>query len=111
MVDPSVIGISTVDPNALYESLFQVDPNDPNSLALDLSEFFDYSPTLIALIQDTIDPNNTNNDIPSFTAEGQGQIFRVNAGQFEPIPEPSTGLLLGIGLGLLAWVGRSAGRE
>ena len=37
-----------------------------------------------------------NGSLPDFTAEGVGQIFRVEAGGF--VPEPSTGLMFLAGL-------------
>jgi hypothetical protein len=45
--------------------------------------------------------------LPSFTAEADGQAFRIASGQFI-IPEPSTGLLLGFGL---AWIAATRRRS
>jgi hypothetical protein len=60
---------------------------------LNLSEFFDFDPTINALAAYLL----VNGTLPDFTGEGEGQIFRVDTGQFV-IPEPSTALLLGLGL-------------
>jgi len=43
----------------------------------------------------------TYGTLPDFTAEAEGQAYRVSSSDFE-IPEPSTGLLLGFGLSLIA---------
>jgi hypothetical protein len=100
--DPTVLALSLVDPNSLYASLFTSLPGSPadNLIRLDLSEFFAFDPNLPALIATAVaDPQNPFLD--AFTAEGQGQIFRVAQGSFV-IPEPSALWLTALGLAALA---------
>ena len=72
---------------------------------LNLSEFFDFTPSINAIAAYLI----ANGTLPDFTGEGQGQIFRVDTGEFV-IPEPSTVLLLGLGIAGLGVVRRRSNR-
>jgi hypothetical protein len=108
--DPTVIGFALIDNSTLYASLFDSDSNPltQNSIMINLSEFFDFGPdpqTLDDIAAFIIAEGHP----PDFTNEAQGQLYRVDTGDFV-IPEPSTALLLGLGLtGLGAvrrrWVG------
>lgn len=84
---PTVLGLSVVDPGTPYGMLFQ---DGIDHIRLDLSTFFDFIPNLSTLALQTA----ATGVVPSFISEGQGQVFRVSEGDFIPIPEPSTGVLL-----------------
>lgn len=90
----NVTGFATID-SGIYSSLFGSD-----LVAIDSSQFFDFSPDFDTITQAVIDTG----EIPSFTGEIQGQIFRADSGQF--VPEPGTALLVGAGLFALARRGR-----
>lgn len=92
----SVVGFATIQ-SGLYASLF-----GPDRVAVDLSSFFDFSPSFASITNTVIGTG----EIPNFTAEIQGQIFRVGTGEF--VPEPGTALLLGAGLLALGLRGRRA---
>jgi hypothetical protein len=104
--DPLAIGFALIDNSTLYAAMFDSDANPftSNSIMLDFSELFDFSPDI-----DTIAAYVLANDtLPDFTGEGEGQLFRVDTGEFV-IPEPSTALLFGLGIAGLA--ARRRGRE
>ena len=90
--DPLAIGFAEIDGTTPYASLFDSGVGNPR-IMINLSEFFDFDPTINAIAAYLI----ANNTLPDFTGEGQGQIFRVDTGEFV-IPEPSTALLLALGL-------------
>jgi len=98
--DPLVIGFAELDGSTPYASLFDSGLGNPK-IMLNLSEFFDFAPTMNAIAAYLI----ANGTLPDFTGEGQGQIFRVDTGEFV-IPEPSTALLLGLGMVGLGAAGR-----
>jgi hypothetical protein len=93
--DPLVVGFALIDAGSLYASMWDSDSNPmtQNSILIDLSEFADFSPTMDSIAAYLI----ANNSLPDFTGEGQGQIFRLETGDFV-IPEPGTALLVGLGL-------------
>jgi hypothetical protein len=72
---------------------------------LDFSELFDFNPTEDAIAAYVL----ANNDLPDFTGEGEGQLYRVDTGDFV-IPEPSTALLFGLGIAGLGVVPRRSQR-
>jgi hypothetical protein len=103
--DPTAVGFGTIT-GGLYASLF--DSGGPTDISLHLAEFFDFSPTTNAIAAAIVADYVANgglfvNDsaLISFTAEGQGQVFRVADGDFV-VAEPLAGLLLVTGLGLVA---------
>ena len=87
--DLTVTGFATIT-GGLYADMFGTD-----KVLVDRSNFFDFSPTFASITNTTI---NTG-EVPSFTAEINGEIYRTDAGQF--IPEPGTALLVGLGLAAL----------
>lgn len=105
--DPLAIGFALIDNLSLYAGLFDSDGNplSNNSIMLDFSELFDFSPSKDAIAAYVI----ANNDLPDFTGEGQGQLYRVDTGEFV-IPEPSTALLLGLGIAGLGALRRRSSR-
>jgi len=105
--DPIAIGFALIDNLSLYAGLFDSDANPltNNSVMLDFSEQFDFDGDINAIAAYVV----ANNDLPDFTAEGEGQIYRVDTGEFV-IPEPSTALLLGLGFAGLAAVRRRGSR-
>jgi hypothetical protein len=92
--DITVTGFATIT-GGLYASMFGAD-----LVLVDLSNFFDFSPTFSTITAQVL---NTG-EVPSFTAEINGEIFRVDSGQF--VPEPGTALLVGLGLAVLGRRGR-----
>lgn len=84
--DPTALGFATIT-GGLYAGLF--DSGGSSDVSLHLAEFFDFAPTIDAIAAAIIGTGV----LPSFTAEGEGQIFRVAAGDF--VPEPNLGLLIG----------------
>ena len=110
--DPLAIGFALIDNSTLYAAMFDSDGNPftSNSIMLDFSELFDFDsvaagPGIDALAGYVI----ANNVLPDFTGEGQGQLYRVDTGEFV-IPEPSTVLLLGLGIAGLGVVRRRSNR-
>jgi hypothetical protein len=93
--DPLAIGFALIDNASLYASLFDSDANPltTNSVMLDFSELFDFDPDINTIAAYVL----ANNDLPDFTGEGEGQLYRVDTGEFV-IPEPSTALLFGLGV-------------
>jgi len=95
---PTALGFLLVDPGSPYASLFG---SSGDLIGLNVGSLFGYNPSLGAITASTI----TNGTLPSFTSEGQGQVFRVASGDFI-IPEPGSLGLLGAALGGLVFVGR-----
>ena len=87
--DITVTGFATIT-GGLYSSMFGSD-----LVLVDLSNFFDFSPSF----NDITNVVLSTGEVPDFTAEINGQIYRADAGQF--IPEPGTALLVGVGLAAL----------
>ena len=112
--DPVAIGFALIDNSSLYAGLFDSDANpfNDNSIMVDFSELFDFvtpvgdgSINAIAAFV-LADPEN---DLPDFTGEGQGQLYRVDTGEFV-IPEPSTAMLFGLGIAGLGALRRRGDR-
>jgi hypothetical protein len=93
--DPLVIGFALIESGSLYESLWDSDSNPftQTSIMLDLSELFDFDPDIATIGGELLDTGL----LPDFTGEDQGQIYRLETGDFV-IPEPGTALLFGLGL-------------
>jgi hypothetical protein len=98
--DPTVTGFAEIT-GGLYASLF--DSGGSADFSLHIAEFFDFSPVTAAIAAALV----LNQPLPSFTAEGQGQVFRVATGDFVA-PEPGALLLVGTGLALVAAMRRRA---
>jgi hypothetical protein len=102
--DPIAIGVAQIDDSLPFTDLFDPGIGDPIQIAL--SEAFSTSPGAVDAIAAHLLANNV---LPNFSLEGQGQIYRVEFGEFV-IPEPSTALLLGLGLLGLSAAGRGRTR-
>ena len=114
--DPLAIGFALIDNSTPYAAMFDSDGNPftSNSIMLDFSELFDFaSVAALASPPNGIDTIAAyviaNNVLPDFTGEGEGQLYRVDTGDFV-IPEPSTALLLGLGIAGLGAVRRRSNR-
>jgi hypothetical protein len=97
--NPTILGFADITGGPLA-SMFD-DGGGGGPIMLNLTEVFDFSPDLDSLTADIINTGQLND----FTAELEGQIFRVSTGDFV-IPEPATALLLGFGLAGIGVVGR-----
>ncbi|HEY8156275.1 MAG TPA: PEP-CTERM sorting domain-containing protein [Myxococcota bacterium] len=110
--DPLAIGFALLDNSTLYAAMFDSDGNPftQNSIMLDFSELFDFDSILapggINAIAAYVIANGT---LPDFTGEGEGQLYRVDTGEFV-IPEPSTALLFGLGIAGLGVLRRRGAR-
>lgn len=92
--DPLLTGFLAIDNASPYASLFG---STVAKFGVNLGDFGSFSPSLNAIAQNVL----LFNSIPSFTAEGQGQVFRLASGDFV-VPEPATALLVAMGLAGLA---------
>lgn len=99
----NVVGFASLDLGTPYASLFG-SPGDER-IELDIADLQMVTPDIGTLISQAIGLGT----LPSFTAEADGQVFRVAAGQFV-VPEPTTGLLVGLGLLGIAALRRSSRR-
>ena len=109
--DPLAIGFALIDTSTLYADLFDSDGNPftSNSIMLDFSELFDFVDPTARSIDAIAAYVIANSTLPDFTGEGEGQLYRVDTGEFV-IPEPSTALLLGLGIAGLGAVRRRSHR-
>ena len=94
-------GFLAVDAGTPFASLFS-----PTLFGLAFSSLSDFDPTLDALADDLVEEYKAAApiDLDGFDAEVNGQVFRTDTGEF--VPEPATGLLLGLGIAGLTWMGR-----
>lgn len=92
--DIDIAGFLEVDSGSTYASLFD---SGGNFFAVDLQTLDNFSPSLDAIAKAAFE----GDPIPDFTGDGAGNIFRLESGDFV-VPEPSTGLLVWAGLGVLA---------
>jgi hypothetical protein len=102
--DLVTIGFAQVNNSTLYANLFN--SGGPQGVLLDFHENFSLIPSVDSIAAYLIANAGA---LPDFTGQAQGQIFRVDTGEFV-IPEPSTALLLGLGLFGMAARGRRAKR-
>jgi len=98
--DLITIGFAQVDSATLYADLF--DSGSAEQILLDFNENFGLTPDVNTIAAYLL---ANAGQLPDFTGEAQGQIFRVDTGEFV-IPEPSTALLFGVGLAGLGVVKR-----
>jgi len=91
-------GFLGVDTTSLYASLFE--NGDGNYFALDIGSAADFSDGASGNLDDIITAAFQTGELPSFTAEINAQLFRVQTGSFQ-VPEPASGLLLALGLSVL----------
>ena len=114
--DPLAIGFALLDNSKPFAAMFDSDGNPftTNSIMLDFSELFDFVSSDPGVappggIDEIAAYVIANNSLPDFTGEGEGQLYRVDTGDFV-IPEPSTALLLGLGVAGLGAVRRRSHR-
>ncbi|MEB2344239.1 MAG: PEP-CTERM sorting domain-containing protein [Deltaproteobacteria bacterium] len=91
-----------VDPGTAYASLFESGSSYFGLNIASLSDFGGPGGNLSSIIASAI----ASGTLPDFTAEGNGQVYRVTSGEF--VPEPGTVLLLASGLTLLVARRRSS---
>jgi len=95
-------------------AFFEVDPTSPYASLFTDSEYvgFNISQVLNWEIGDADGDYDFNdiagaiigsNTLISFTAEANGSVYGISSSKFTPIPEPGTGLLVGLGLLLLGF--------
>lgn len=92
----NVSGFLLIDSATAYASLFE---SGSNFLGLNIASLSDFSGAGGGLDQ-IIAAAVATNSLPDFTAEGNGQVFRLTSSDFV-VPEPTTALLLASGLALL----------
>lgn len=91
----NVTGFLQIDATSLYADLYKSGGVGPNVelFAIDISATTGFSPSLNSILATAY----STGLLPDFDADGTGQTFRVAQGDFV-IPEPATGLLVGVGL-------------
>jgi len=92
----NVSGFLAIDSGTAYAGLFESGTSYFGLQIATLSSFAGPAGNLDGIIAYAI----ANNALPDFTAEGNGQVYRVTSGEFV-VPEPTTALLLAGGLGIL----------
>jgi len=93
----NVSGFLALDSATAYASLFESGSNYLGLNIASLDDFIGASGGLDEIIAAAVDTGT----LPDFTAEGNGQVFRLTSSDFV-VPEPTTALLLASGLALLA---------
>ncbi len=94
----NVSGFLALDSNTNYASLFE---SGSNYLGLNIASLFAFDDLASGGLDEIIAAAVANNSVPSFTAEANGQVFRLTSSDFV-VPEPATAMLLAGGLALLA---------
>jgi hypothetical protein len=92
----NVSGFLAIDSATAYAGLFESGSSYFGLNIATLSDFAGPAGNLNGIIGYAL----ANNALPTFTAEGNGQVYRVTSGDFV-VPEPTTALLLAGGLALL----------
>lgn len=93
----NVSGFLSIDSSTAYAGLFE---SGSNFLGLNIATLGDFSGAGGGLNQIVAAAVGTGT-LPSFTAEANGQVFRLTSSDFV-VPEPGTALLLAGGLALLS---------
>lgn len=91
-----VSGFLALDAGTAYASLFESGSNYFGLNIASLSNFSSGVGGLDGIVAYAI----ANGTLPTFSAEGNGQVYRLTSGDFV-VPEPATALLLSAGLALL----------
>ncbi len=90
-------GFLLIDSTTAYASLFE---SGSNYLGLNIASLHGFSDGLGGGLDELIAAAVATGDLPDFTAQGNGQVFRLTSSDFV-VPEPTTALLLASGLALL----------
>jgi hypothetical protein len=102
---PVFQGLGFFDPDfsSEYGSLFEPESGgDPSVVGLSFAGIFNFSPDFTVIGDELVN----NSTLISHTAQATGSVFGITTNVFTPIPEPGTGLLVGMGL-----LGFAAGRR
>lgn len=94
----NISGFLAIDSLTEYASLFE---SGSNYLGLNIASLDDFDDGLGGGLDEIIAAAVDTGILPDFTAEGNGQVFRLTSSDFV-VPEPTTALLLASGLALLA---------
>jgi hypothetical protein len=96
-----------VDDTSPYASLFDTDYLGFNLTQVlnweigDLDGQYDFDDIAGAIVADELAGGADASSVISFTAEADGAIYTISSSRFVIVPEPGTGLLVGLGLVLL----------
>lgn len=92
-----VSGFLAIDGSTAYASLFE---SGSSYFGLQIASLSNFDSPGVGNLDDIIAGAVQSGTLPSFSAEGNGQVYRLTTGDFV-VPEPTTALLLGAGLALL----------
>jgi len=94
---PNGSGFLAIDSATAYAGLFE---SGSNYFGLNVATLSGFASALPGGLNGIVAYAALNNALPDFTAEANGQVYRVTTGEFV-IPEPATAVLLAGGLALL----------
>jgi hypothetical protein len=94
---PNGSGFLAIDSATAYAGLFE---SGTNYFGLNVATLSGFASALPGGLNGIIAYAALNNALPDFTAEANGQVYRVTSGEFV-VPEPTTAVLLAAGLVLL----------